>query len=206
MKPITFWFDPVSPYAYLAFERLPQALEGCSYAVEYRPILLAAVLKHWGQRGPVEVAPKRAWTYRQVRWLAQRQGSDLTLPSVHPFNPLPLLRLLIACGHHGRPNRWQCESVLRHVWQGGQPADDPQRLAELRDCLAPARDPNGAEVKEALRCETDAAIGLGVFGVPTFGLPRPEDERAMSLYWGLDALPMLREALAGDVTSPDTRR
>ena len=27
MKTLTFWFDPISPYAYLAFEHLPQALE-----------------------------------------------------------------------------------------------------------------------------------------------------------------------------------
>ena len=28
MKQLTFWFDPVSPYAYLAFEHLPLALQG----------------------------------------------------------------------------------------------------------------------------------------------------------------------------------
>ena len=33
MTPITFWYDPISPYAYLAFEQLPQVLEGCSVAV-----------------------------------------------------------------------------------------------------------------------------------------------------------------------------
>ena len=37
MKLLRFWFDPVSPYAYLAFERLPEALVGLSYSVEYRP-------------------------------------------------------------------------------------------------------------------------------------------------------------------------
>ena len=25
---IDFWFDPISPYAYLAFERMPDVLEG----------------------------------------------------------------------------------------------------------------------------------------------------------------------------------
>ena len=52
MKAVTFWFDPVSPFAYLAFERLPQAVEGCSYAVAYRPVLFAGLLAHWGQKGP----------------------------------------------------------------------------------------------------------------------------------------------------------
>ena len=34
MKRVTFWFDVVSPFAYLAFERLPEALLGCSVEVE----------------------------------------------------------------------------------------------------------------------------------------------------------------------------
>ncbi len=49
MKHLVFWFDPVSPYAYLAFEQLPQALEGLSYRVDYQPILFAGLLRQWGQ-------------------------------------------------------------------------------------------------------------------------------------------------------------
>ena len=37
MKRVIFWLDVISPFAHLAFERLPQALEGCSVEVEYRP-------------------------------------------------------------------------------------------------------------------------------------------------------------------------
>ena len=46
MKHITFYLDIVSPYAWLAFERLPEVLEGLSYSVEYRPVLLGALLQH----------------------------------------------------------------------------------------------------------------------------------------------------------------
>ncbi len=187
MKRIDFWFDPISPYAYLAFERLPEALEGCSYAVEYRPVLLAALLAHWGHKGPAEVEPKRVWTYRQIDWLTHQHGLALQVPAVHPFNPLPLLRLAQAAG----PNRRVVEAVMRHVWHGGADANDPARLAALTQALAPARDPVAPEVKAALRAATDEAIALGVFGVPTFVL----DGR---LFWGVDALPMLRSALTGD--------
>ncbi len=187
MKAIAFWFDPISPFAYLAFERLPQALEGCSYAVSYRPVLFAGLLAHWGQKGPAEVEPKRAWTFRHVAWLAQQHGIALNTPTVHPFNPLPLLRLAIACG----PNRRVVEAVMRHVWVGDGDAADAVRIAALTQRLAPARDPASAEVKAELRSATDQAIQRGVFGVPSFEL----DGR---LFWGLDALPMLRAALLGD--------
>ncbi|MBW8721672.1 MAG: DsbA family protein, partial [Polaromonas sp.] len=74
MKHITFYFDFISPYAYLAFEHLPEALKGLSYSVSYRPVLFAAMLKHHGQLGPAEIAPKRDWTYRQALWHAHSKG------------------------------------------------------------------------------------------------------------------------------------
>lgn len=187
MKAVGFWFDPVSPFAHLAFERLPQAFEGLSVAVEYRPILFAGLLKHWGQKGPAEIEPKRAWTFRQVHWLAAQHGIAMDTPLRHPFNPLPLLRLALACG----PNRRVMEAIFRHVWLGGADALDPDRLAALQAALQPTLDPAGPEVKAALKAHTDDAIAQGVFGVPSFGL----DGR---VFWGLDALPMLAGALQGD--------
>jgi 2-hydroxychromene-2-carboxylate isomerase len=187
MKTFTFWFDVVSPYAYLAFEHLPQALEGCSYAVDYRPVLFAGLLNQWGQKGPAEIEPKRAWTYRHVSWLAHAHGVELALPAQHPFNPLALQRLAVACG----PNRRVVEALFRHVWRGGADANDPERLATLTAALAPARDPGSDAVKAELRDHTDAAVAAGVFGVPTIQL----DGR---LLWGFDALPMVAAALKGD--------
>jgi 2-hydroxychromene-2-carboxylate isomerase len=193
MKDLRFWFDPVSPYAYLAFERLPHALAGLSYVVEYRPVLFAALLGAWGQKGPAEMEPKRAWTFRQVQWLARRDGITLHTPQAHPFNPLALLRLLLATAPAGgAPNRRAVERVLRHVWRGdGADANDAARLAALTQTLVPLRDPNGAEVKAELRAAGDAAIAQGIFGVPTI-------EFEGRLFWGLDSLPMLAECLRGD--------
>ncbi len=42
MKRIEFFFDTVSPYAWLAFDRLPQALAGHSCVVSYEPVLFLA--------------------------------------------------------------------------------------------------------------------------------------------------------------------
>ncbi len=43
MKRITFYLDFVSPHTRLAFEELPRALMGLSYAVRYRPLLLTGI-------------------------------------------------------------------------------------------------------------------------------------------------------------------
>ena len=198
MKQITFYFDFVSPYAYLAFEQLPQALLGLSYSVDYKPLLFAGLLKHHGQLGPAEIQPKRDWTYRQVLWLAHRHGIALQLPAQHPFNPLPLLRLALACASDpfaglrpGTANRHVCEAIFRHVWRGGADAVDAARLAALTQSLAPVRDPAGSEVKAELKANTDDAIALGLFGVPSMRVDG-------KLFWGFDALAMLRAYLEGD--------
>ena len=60
-------------------------------------MLFAGILGAHGQKGPAEIPAKRAFTYRFVLWQAKRLGIPLKLPHEHPFNPLPLLRLAIAC-------------------------------------------------------------------------------------------------------------
>ena len=190
MHQITFYVDFISPYAYLAFHALPEALKGLSYQVRYQPILFGAVLKHHGQLGPAEIPAKRLWTYRQVLWLAQQQGCPLRMPASHPYNPLGLLRLATACDAQGHPNRYVCQQLFEHVWGEGLEAADPQRQADLQARLAPARDPDSEDVKSQLRQATQDAIDAGVFGVPSMVV----DDK---LFWGQDALPMLRDYLTG---------
>ena len=191
MKKITFYLDFISPYAYLAFEQLPRALQGLSHVVEHRPVLFAAMLKHHGQLGPAEIPGKREWTYRQVAWLAHQLAIPLDMPAQHPFNPLQLLRLAVASDELGLPNRYVCETLFRHVWRGGADPNDAGRLAALRESLPRLHEASDDEAKARLKAHTDQAIAAGVFGVPTF-------EVDGKLFWGLDALPMLAAYLAGD--------
>lgn len=191
MKQITFYFDVISPYAYLAFEHMPQALQGISYQATYRPVLFAGLLKHHGQLGPAEIPPKRAWTYRQVQWTANQLGIELQMPASHPFNPLALLRLAIACGQNGLPNRYVVETLFRHVWCSRKNAEDAMRMTALTSLLKPPQDPNSEEVKALLKRFTESAMHAGVFGVPTFKV----DDK---LFFGLDSLPMLAAYLKNE--------
>ena len=191
MKHIIFYFDVISPYAYLAFERLPVVLQGLSYQVTYKPVLFAAMLNHFGQLGPAEITPKRTWTYRQMHWLAREYGMALQAPASHPFNPISLLRLALACGADGACNRYVAETIFRHVWVGGFEASDTARLAALTAQLNPRRTARDEAVKQELKTNTDTAIAAGVFGVPCMQVDQ-------DVFWGLDALPMLRQRLMDD--------
>jgi 2-hydroxychromene-2-carboxylate isomerase len=193
MKHVTFYLDFVSPYAWLAFARMPEALRGLNYHVDYRPVLLGALLQQNANPGPAGIPAKRAWTYRHVSWLGHAHGVPLQMPARHPFRPLPLLRLALAHGQGGSINRFVAESVFRHVWQGGEDALEPARLEALKHGLAGQLNSQADEeaVKQWLRGNTDQAARAGVFGVPAWEV----DGR---VFWGLDGLPMLRAYLQGD--------
>jgi 2-hydroxychromene-2-carboxylate isomerase len=209
MHHINFYYDPISPYAYLAFMQLPKALEGLSYSVSYTPILFAGLLKNHGQLGPAEIAPKREWTYRQVLWQAKELGIDFQMPANHPFNPLGLLRLATACSnvegqtrhfHTNRfhTNRFITQQIFNHVWLGGADAADSPRLDALATVLQGNIKTDPETAKARLKANTDAALQAGCFGVPTLRALRARATAGSEKnFWGLDALPMLREYLEG---------
>src|SRR5438105_579323 len=188
MPAVDWYFDFISPFAYLQCERLDQLPKNAR--LRMRPILFAGLLNHHGQKGPAEIAAKRAFTYRFVLWQAQRQGVKLRLPPKHPFNPLPLLRLAVAAD--GAPDI--VREIFRFVWRDGRLADNPIEWAELVDALNlrdAAASIDTPEVKNRLRANTEEAIARGVFGVPTLAVGE-------QLFWGNDATDMAIDCLAGD--------
>ena len=139
---------------------------------------------------------KRDWTYRQVMWLAKQQGTHLQMPASHPFNSLALLRLAVAASDNGQPNRYVVESIFKHVWCTGLEASDAERYAALQlhllsQATSSSKDPQSVEVKQLLQQQTQEAIDLGLFGVPSMVVNG-------QVFWGQDALPMLRAYLQGD--------
>jgi 2-hydroxychromene-2-carboxylate isomerase len=188
-----WYFDFVSPFAFLQSERLGTLPPKVS--VRYRPVLFAAILDANGQRGPAEIPTKRAFTYRFCLWQAKRLGIPMRFPPEHPFNPIPLLRLAIACDSTAAA----VQAIFRFVWRDGRLPDLPIEWAELvrtlgvDDATARIESP---EVKHELRSNTDEAIARGVFGVPTLAIG---DE----LFWGADATPMAIDYVAAGSKFPD---
>lgn len=184
MRSVTLYFDFVSPYSYIAFRRLHELPEGIP--VELKPVLFAALLDHFGQKGPAEVPVKRRWTYRWCTWWARSLGIPFRFPASHPFNPLHHLRLAIAAG----PTTEAVGRIFDAIWTTGAEASDPKAFAALAQALGVDAARLGApEVKEALRRNTDDAAARGVFGVPTF-------EVDGELFWGADALGFVNAFLA----------
>jgi 2-hydroxychromene-2-carboxylate isomerase len=184
MRQADWYFDFISPYSYFAYKRLDEIRAHA--AIDLRPILFAGLLKHWEHKGPAEIPAKRVWTYRSCVWWAERQGLAFRFPAAHPFSSLPYLRLAIAAG--GGPAA--VGAIFERLWTTGCDPADPAVLADLARSLDvdPARR-EAAEVKDALRRQTESAIARGVFGVPTLVIDG-------QVFWGNDAIDFAARYLA----------
>ena len=181
-----WYFDFVSPYAYLQFKRLNEVPPSLDY--EMVPILFAGLLKHWEHKGPAEIEPKRIDTYRHCQWLAEDLGIPFRLPQAHPFNPLPYLRLCISLGSSPEV----IDSIFSYIWTESPPVhseagfEEIARRLEIDDLKAFLQTP---ETKKQLRGNTERAIKAGIYGVPTFVV-------GTERFWGLDQMGMLAQWLA----------
>jgi 2-hydroxychromene-2-carboxylate isomerase len=187
MPTIHWYFDFISPYAWLQSTQL-KVLRARGEVICV-PILFAGLLKHWGQKGPAEMATKRTYTYQQVAWYAQREGLKLSWPSRHPFNPLPLLRLCALLGNTPEV----VERLFAYVWRDGHLPDEPEAwsvlLAELK---VQASDLDNAKVKDTIRLNTEEALGKGVFGVPSAIVQVSATAPTSPIFWGFDSTAMLQ--------------
>ena len=194
-----WYFDLLSPFAYLQLvAHLPRLRD--KIEIVPRPIVLGALLAHWGQKGPAEIAPKRLHTYRLAQHRAAALGVPLRFPPVHPFNPIPASRAIVACG-----GDWAAvETVFALVWRDGLDLSEPASLEAMARAL---HAPDLAEriatdaVKSALRANGEAALAAGVFGVPSFVLDG-------QVFWGEDATEMFEAYVAdpGLFSAPEMAR
>ena len=199
---VRFYFDFISPYAYIAWTQIHRVVEARGRTVEPVPVLFAGLLNAHGQKGPAEIPAKRAYLFKDASRKAHALGlPPLQPPPTHPFNPLLALRLC-ALPMAADTRRRLVDALYAATWAGGDGVESPDAVRAVLERLgldAPALLAAAAEpaAKAALKANTDGAIAAGVFGVPTAGVG---DE----LFWGVDALPHLDDFLAGrDPLTPE---
>lgn len=193
-EPIRFYFDYISPYAYLAWTQIHALAARHGRRVEPIAVLFAALLNANGQKGPAEIPSKRTYMFKEALRKAHRLGVPLSMPPTHPFNPLLALRVSSLPMDDER-RRAVVDAFFKATWAGGAGIEDPVSVARILsenglDGEALVADAAGGDAKARLRRQTDEALALGAFGVPTILVG---DE----LFWGLDAFDIIDDHLGG---------
>ncbi|MCA9640304.1 MAG: 2-hydroxychromene-2-carboxylate isomerase [Myxococcales bacterium] len=192
---IEFFFDFLSPYAFLAWHGVQPLAAKHDRTLKPKPLLLAALLNHWGTKGPAETPAKARFVFLDCARRARSRELEFRCPVYHPFNPLLACRLATQAAA-GDDQIAVIGCLWEHGWQRGGDLGDPDSLRQAlsaaglnaAELMERARSP---EAKQELRNNSEEALERSVFGVPTMFLGE-------SMYWGFDQLDLVDAELSGE--------
>ncbi len=184
---IQFWFEFASTYSYPAAMRIGARAAATGIAVDWRPFLLGPIFRAQGWNdSPFNVYPvKGRYMWRDLERICRKEGLPLQHPSRFPRPSLIAAR--VACIGASEP--WGPEFV-RATYHANFVEDRDIGTPEVVGTILTGLDQDAsallaraetADVKAALRANTDAAVALGVFGAPSFVVNG-------ELFWGNDRL------------------
>ncbi len=194
--PIEFYFDFISPYAYLGSTQIDALAERYGRQVDWRPVLIGiTILKVMGLKPLLETPLKGKYLYQDAPRMARLLGVPFRHHGLKGINSLAASRAyLVLKGKDPELARRFAQAIYRTLWVEGRDITPPEVAVGVGQTLGVSRDELLASIeseaaKDALKASVDAAIAKGVFGVPYFIV----DEQPI---WGSDRLWMLEHWLA----------
>ena len=184
---VEFWFEFASTYSYLAVMRIERAAQAAGVDVAWKPFLLGPVFLALGWNdSPFNIyPPKGRYMWRDLERLAAKEGLPFRRPSAFPRNGLLAARVALI----GVADGWVApfaRAVMTANFAEDREIAEPAVIEDILSALGlpvaevMARAQSDAN-KLALRCQTEHAAELGLFGAPSF---RVGEE----LFWGNDRL------------------
>jgi 2-hydroxychromene-2-carboxylate isomerase len=196
MAQIDYYFSVMSPFTYMAGNRLEEIAERHGATVTYKPMDIIALFAQTGGKPVPERHPSRQeYRMQELRRWSAKLGAKLNLrPAFFPVNQAPAAYAIIAAQKAGGGDlAGLVHAFPRAVW-----AED-RNIAEdevVRDILAAhGFDPGLADrgmlsAAEAYVANLEDAVNAGVFGAPFYVVGQ---ER----FWGQDRLEDMDLHLSG---------
>lgn len=193
-RTIEFFWDPASPYTYLAGTQIDALAARAGVSVAWRPFLLGKVFEATGNRAPATIAAKGKHLFQDIQFWARHYGVPLKFPKVFPVNSVAALRAGCAANALGRGGDY-ARAIMKAYWADDLDIAQPEAIVAAATAagfdgaalLAQTQDP---AIKDQLRANTEEAVRRGAFGAPTFFV-------GAQMFWGNDRLVLLEDYLAG---------
>ena len=204
-KFIDYYDSMSSPWTYLGHLRFVSLAHRFGLTIRHKPMDL---LKVWSVSGglPLKQRAQQRQAYRHQelrRWRELLQVPCNLEPAHHPVADRRACYMVIAAMRQGLDWNVLSHAILRAVWVEDRDIADHATLATIANeqgmdgkaLLAATED---EAVKAEYQSNTEEAIGLGVFGAPTYVFDG-------ELFWGQDRLQMLEWRLTQKLGEPKTR-
>ena len=197
MKTVDYYFSPMSPWTYLGHDRFADIAKRHGAAINVKPVDFGKIFPVSGGVPVAKRAPQRqAYRFVELKRWQKFLGVPLVLePKFFPYDTSLAARLIIAAGDKSADSAMRLTgALLKACWAENRNMADEGELAkacqdlglEPEGLIAAAKSDEGQKRFDAL---TDEAIGLQVFGAPTYAYKG-------ELFWGQDRLEFLDRALA----------
>lgn len=186
MPGLDFWYSIGSTYSYLTVMRIADAAAQAGVAVRWRPFNVRHVMTVQNNIPFKDKPEKAAYMWRDIERRAQRYGLQPRLPAPYPLPELVLANQIAVLGAEEGWGEAYTQAAYRCWFEAGQPAgEDPNLTVSLE---AAGQDParvlaaaQSDQTVQALAEATEEAMGLGIFGAPSFSV-------AGEVFWGDDRL------------------
>ena len=183
-KSIDFYFDFISPYSYLAYEKLKSLDKDKKIKVNYKPILLGALHKLGGITAPAFNERKMKNMINDCNLVAKKNNIKFKWNDKFPINSLYLMRGYLSVDEKIKDRFF--EICFNAYWRDNIDILDNEKVKNiLKNCEI---DENiffmkiqDQKIKDDLRKLTDNAFEKNIFGAPTFIVNN-------KIFWGQDRL------------------
>jgi 2-hydroxychromene-2-carboxylate isomerase len=196
VKSFEFFFDYVSPTAYLALPVAQDVAKRTGATLIYRPMFLGGVMQATGNRPPGTVPAKAKYMNADILRCAAHIGVPFHFNPAFPMNTRGLTRATLGLASNADAQLKFIRACFHASW--GQPETlDPSNEDAVADmCKANGFDPEMIAAlatsdvyKDQLRANTDEAVARGIFGAPSFLI-------GDNLFFGHDRLDYVERMLA----------
>ena len=180
-KEIDFYFDFISPYSYLAHQKIKQTK---NVNFNYKPILLGGLHNLQGITAPAFIKPKLKHMVSDCDLIAKRNKSNFIWNSKFPINSLKVMRGYLFIDNETKD--LYLNLIFDAYWKDNLDVSNEEILKTILN--KSKIDPNNffdgikdPKIKDELKDITQRAHDKEIFGAPTFVINN-------KIFWGQDRL------------------
>ena len=184
-KLIDFYFDFVSPYAFISFQQIKLLSLKKNFKFRLKPVLLGGLHNLHNITAPAFIPAKAKFMIRDCKMICEKYKINFKFNSYFPIKTVNLMRGVLVAEEDGIANNY-IDKVFEAMWVSGINLNDQQVIdktlknLQINPKTFSLRLSN-QNLKDELRKRTQEAYEKGVFGAPTFVVNN-------KIFWGQDRL------------------
>ena len=184
-KPIDFYFDFVSPYTFISFQRIKILKFKHDFKFRLKPILLGGLHNLHKITAPAFIPAKARFMTRDCKMLSDKYKISFKFNSYFPIKTVNLMRGVLIAEEDGVADEY-IDKIFEALWVSGLNLNDQIIIDKILKNLdinpkTFALRLSNQNIKDELKKRTQIAFEKGIFGAPTFYVNN-------KVFWGQDRL------------------